>query len=62
MFVPARRHIQLELREVASEPETVQAGETPAPWYYDPEQKCLSFTLDETASSQVIEFSIRAGE
>jgi alpha-glucosidase len=61
-FIPPRQHIQLELRKVAAEPETVQSGEIPIPWHYDPEQKCLSFTLDETASSQVIEFSLRTRE
>ncbi len=61
-FVPTRQRIQLELREVAAEPEVVQSGETFATWHYDPERRCLLLSLDETSSSQVIELSTKARE
>jgi alpha-glucosidase len=57
-FVPARRHVRLELREIASEPKAVQSGEASAVWRYDPEQRCLIVDLDETASSQIISLSL----
>jgi alpha-glucosidase len=61
-FVPTRQRIQLELREVAAEPEVVQSGETFATWHYDPERRCLLLSLDETTSSKVIELSMKARE
>ena len=57
-FVPARQHIRLELREIASEPEIVQPGEASATWRYDPEQRRLIVDLHETASSQLIDLSM----
>jgi len=57
-FVPARRHVRLELREIASEPKAVQSGEASAVWRYDPEQRRLVVDLHETASSQVINLSM----
>jgi alpha-glucosidase len=57
-FVPARRHIRLELREVAAQPGTVRIGNAPAVWRYDPDQRRLIVDLDETSSSQVIDLSI----
>jgi alpha-glucosidase len=57
-FVPARRHIRLELREIASEPESVQLRKTPAVWRYDPELRRLIVDLPETSSKQVIDLSI----
>jgi alpha-glucosidase len=57
-FVPERRHIRLELREISSEPKAVQIGEASAAWNYDPEQRRLIVDLDETASSQVIDLSV----
>jgi alpha-glucosidase len=57
-FVPARRHIRLELREIASEPLGVQAGKASITWRFDPEQRCIIVDLHETASSQLIELSM----
>jgi alpha-glucosidase len=57
-FVPERRHIRLELREIGSEPKAVQVGKASAAWNYDPEQRRLIVDLDETASSQVIDLSV----
>jgi alpha-glucosidase len=57
-FVPARRHVRLELREIASEPKAVQSGEASAIWRYDPEQRRLIVDLHETASSQLIDVSL----
>jgi alpha-glucosidase len=57
-FVPARRHIRLELREIAFEPGSVQLGKTPAVWHYDPGQRRLIVDLHETSSKQVIDLSI----
>jgi alpha-glucosidase len=54
-FVPARRHVRLELREIASEPKAVQSGKASASWLYEPEQRRLVIDLHETASSQLIE-------
>src|SRR6202049_2294043 len=31
-FAPARRHVRLELREIAAEPGSVQLGKAPPPW------------------------------
>jgi hypothetical protein len=57
-FVPARQHIRIELREIASEPEAVQTGKASATWRYDPEQRRLIVDLYETASSQLIDLSM----
>jgi alpha-glucosidase len=57
-FVPARRHVRLELREIASEPKAVQSGEASAVWRYDPDQRCLIVDLHETANSQSIDVSM----
>ena len=54
-FVPTRRRIRLELREIASEPEAVQVGETSAAWWYDPEQRRLTFDLGEAPTSRLID-------
>jgi alpha-glucosidase len=54
-FVPARRHIRLELREIASEPVAVQAGKASVVWRYDREQRRLVVDLHETAASQLID-------
>jgi alpha-glucosidase len=58
-FVSARRHVRLELREIASEPESVQLGKGPATWRYDPERRRLIVDLHATASSQSIDLSMR---
>jgi alpha-glucosidase len=57
-FVPARRHVRVELREIASEPKAVQSGEASAVWRYDPEQRRLTVDLHETANSQSIDVSL----
>jgi len=57
-FVPARRHIRLEVREIASEPESVKLGKAPAVWRHDPEQRRLVVDLHETRSPQVIDLSM----
>ena len=57
-FVPSRRKIRLELREIASEPKSVQSGESSPTWRYDPEQRRLIVDLHETASSQLIDLSM----
>ena len=54
-FVPTRRHVRLELHEIASEPESVHSGQAPVTWRYDPAHRRLIVDLDETASSQVID-------
>jgi alpha-glucosidase len=53
-YVPARRHVRLELREIASKPKEVRA----AKWHYDPEQRRLTVDLHEKASSQSIHVSM----
>ncbi len=58
IFVPARRHVRLELREIASEPKAVQSGKASASWLYEPEQRRLVIDLHETASSQLIDVSM----
>ncbi|HEV2581622.1 MAG TPA: DUF5110 domain-containing protein, partial [Ktedonobacteraceae bacterium] len=57
-FVSTRQDIRLELREVASEPEAVQIGETSATWHYHSEQRRLTIDLDTIAFSQLVELSI----
>jgi alpha-glucosidase len=57
-FVPARRHVRLELREIGPEPVSVQLGKVPAVWRYDAEQRRLVVDLHEARSSQVIELSL----
>jgi alpha-glucosidase len=56
-FVPARRHIRLELREVAAEPGSVRLGTAPAVWRHDLEQRRLIVDLPETSAAQVIDVS-----
>jgi alpha-glucosidase len=57
-FVPARRQIRLELREIASEPQSVQTGKASAVWRYDPERRRLIVDLHETTSSQLVDLSM----
>jgi len=57
-FVPDRRQVQLELREIASEPKAVDAGGAPAGWRYDPAQRRLVVDLQETSASQAIHLSV----
>jgi alpha-glucosidase len=57
-FDPARRHLRLELREIASEPEAVQVERASAAWIYDPELRRLIVDLQETPSSQLVEVSL----
>jgi alpha-glucosidase len=54
-FVPTRRHVRLELHEIASEPKSVRSGQAPATWRYDPAHRRLTVDLDQTASSRVID-------
>jgi hypothetical protein len=58
-FVPARRHVRLELRGIASEPESVQLGNGSATWHHDPERRLLIVDLHATASSQSIDLGMR---
>jgi alpha-glucosidase len=57
-FVPRRRHVRLELREIASEPESVQLGSGSAVWHYDAEHRRLIVDLHETAASQLVNLSL----
>jgi alpha-glucosidase len=57
-FVPDRRQVRLELREIASEPKAVDAGGAPAGWRYDPAQRRLVVDLHETSASQAIHLSV----
>jgi alpha-glucosidase len=57
-YVPTRRHIRLELREIASAPTAGRIGSAPAVWHHDPEQRRLIVDLDEMASAQVIDLSM----
>jgi len=54
-FVPTRRRIRLELREIASEPEAVQVGEASVTWWYDPERRRLTLDLSEAPTSRLID-------
>lgn len=54
-FVPTRRRIRLELREIASKPEAVEVGETSAAWWYDPERRRLTFDLSEAPTSRLMD-------
>ena len=58
-FVPARRHVRLELREIGAAPRAVHLGKASAAWRYDPEQRRLVVELHETASAQSIDVSLR---
>jgi hypothetical protein len=58
MFVPARRHLRLELRGMANEPGGVQSGAAPASWQYDPEARRLTVDLPESAAAQSIDLSM----
>ena len=57
-FIPTRRHMLLELREIAAEPRSVQHGQAPAAWRYDAVQRRLIIDLNETRSSLVIDLSL----
>jgi hypothetical protein len=57
-FDPARRQVRLELREIATEPKSVQLDKGPATWRYDREQRRLVADLNATTSSQSIEVSM----
>ncbi len=57
LFVPARQIIQLELREVSGEPQTVLLGNDALPWRYDADQRSLMVDLAETA--QELDLSLR---
>ncbi len=57
-FLPPRRRIRLELREVAAAPGSVQLGQAPAVWRHDAEQRRLIVELPETGASQAIDLSI----
>jgi alpha-glucosidase len=57
-YVPARQHIRLELREIASEPGAVQLAKGSATWLYDPAQRRLIVDLPQTRSSQLIDLSM----
>ena len=54
-YIPPRRRIQFELREIASPPVVVPVGETSATWDYDPDQKILTIDLSETTRAQAID-------
>jgi alpha-glucosidase len=57
-FVPVRRHVRLELREIAFEPKAVHLAKAAGIWRYDPEQRRLIVDLHEMASSQSINLSM----
>jgi alpha-glucosidase len=57
-FVSARRHVRLELREIASAPQAVRLGNGSAAWRYDPAQRRVIVDLNETAGPQVIDLSM----
>ena len=59
-YVSSRRHVRLELREIATEPDSVQLGQTSAAWRYDAEHRRLIVDLHETASAQSIDVSMEA--
>jgi len=50
---------RLELREIAFEPLAVRVGKASGAWRYDSEQRVLTVDLHETASSQLIDVSIK---
>src|SRR5260370_36001812 len=53
-FVPTRRGIRLELREIGSKPEAVEVGETSAAWWDDPERRRLSYDLSEETTPRLM--------
>jgi hypothetical protein len=57
-FVPARRHIRLELREIASKPASVRLGKASVASSYDGEQRRLVIDLHETAAAKSIVVSM----
>ena len=57
-FVPARRQIRLELREIACEPAAVETGAAPASWRYDPANRRLVVDLHEVSASQSVDLSM----
>jgi alpha-glucosidase len=58
-FVPARRRVRFELREIASEPRQVEAEGASAAWRYDPEERRLIVDMHATAAAQSIAVSLR---
>ncbi|HEX7735089.1 MAG TPA: glycoside hydrolase family 31 protein [Ktedonobacteraceae bacterium] len=44
-YVPADQRLRLELRSIATAPENVRCGSTPAAWQHDPARNCLSIDL-----------------
>jgi alpha-glucosidase (family GH31 glycosyl hydrolase) len=58
-FVPARRRVRFELREIASEPTQVEAEGASAAWRYDPEERRLVVDMNATAAAQSIAVSLR---
>lgn len=57
-FVPARRQVRLELREIASEPVAVETGRASATYRYDAADRRLIVDLYETTASQLIDLSM----
>ncbi|MEA2643401.1 MAG: alpha-glucosidase, partial [Chloroflexota bacterium] len=57
-FLATRRHVRIELREIPSEPKSVEAGTASAAWRYEPEQRILIVDLPETAGAQTIDLSM----
>jgi alpha-glucosidase len=56
-FVPARKHIRLELREIAETPESMWINGLKAIWHYHPDQHSIAVDLEETA--EVLDVVIR---
>ncbi len=54
-FVPERRYIRLELREIASNPKSISGTEDPVIWYYDPEQRRVLIDLNAGSHMQSID-------
>jgi alpha-glucosidase len=57
-YVPRRRHVRFELREMASEPQAVHAGTGAAAWRYDPAERRVIVDLHEAASAQSVDVSM----
>lgn len=53
-FVPTRRYLRLELREVPTAPEAVLLGEIPLTWHYDQAQRYLAIDLDGLPSVEEV--------
>ncbi|HET8913677.1 MAG TPA: glycoside hydrolase family 31 protein [Ktedonobacteraceae bacterium] len=58
-FIPPRQQIRLELREVASEPQTVLLEESSIEWLYNYEQRSVIIELKETSRAQTINLFMR---